>query len=126
MRDDGSLVVELQDGLVPDVDHEGVDTRHVVGHARVSGLKREDGGEENREEGNKTREQEGERNETRRKTVNKTIFCTWWVQLRCRPAEFRIWKGSKYVVCPELGIGVIACLGAKFDAQKLCTLLCCD
>lgn len=38
MRDDGSLVVQLQDGLAPDVHRQGVDARNVVGHARVSRL----------------------------------------------------------------------------------------
>lgn len=38
MRDDGSLVVELEDGLAADVHHQGVDARHVVRHARVRSL----------------------------------------------------------------------------------------
>lgn len=38
VRDDGSLVVQLQDGLAPNVHHQRVDARHVVRHARVSRL----------------------------------------------------------------------------------------
>ena len=41
VRDDGCLVVELQDGLASNIHHEGVDARHVVRHARVGGLPRE-------------------------------------------------------------------------------------
>ena len=40
VRDDGRLVVELQDGLASHVHYQGVDARNVVRHARVGGLQK--------------------------------------------------------------------------------------
>ena len=38
VRDDRSLVVELENGLAPHVHHQRVNARHVVRHARVRSL----------------------------------------------------------------------------------------